>query len=294
MLRSLLTAGVLAAVNLTVLEAHADTLGNALPKLELQPVTALYPPTYSQQSDLNAGGLRPPPSVQSDPFAPPSGETAADLERSDEEDSGRGLQFLWLNGEVGLQHLGLQTFSSKNLLDTKVVKTTQTGLVYGGGAGIRLLFLTLGARFRLGNFDEYQVWTLNAEGGIRIPLGAVEPYFTFGGGYASLGAFDSKNVGSGLNSAGVDVTGYNVRGGGGLDIYLGNVVSIGASVTGDVLFLSRPGVDPQKLAATANGTTPGQMGTPAQGQALASDVYAADGSSIGGSATFTAVLGLHF
>lgn len=246
---------------------------------------------HAASSDLNAGGLRPPPSVQADPFAPPTDGTQADLERADEEDSGRGLEFLWVNGEIGVEHLGLQTFSSKSLLDTKVVETTQTGLVYGAGAGIRLLFLTLGGRFRLGNFEQYQVWTLNAEAGIRIPLGPIEPYFTFGGGYASLGAFDSKNVGSGLNSAGVDVTGFNARGGGGLDIYLGNVVSVGAAFTGDILFLSRPGVDPTKLTATAQ---PGQMGTAAQGQALAQDVYAADGSSVGSAATLTAVVGLHF
>ena len=294
MLRTAIAFGTLAAVNLTVSSSFAASLPLAPLNLELPALGALYPPSYAQQSDLNAGGLRPPPSVQSDPFAPPSGETAADLEHSDEEDSGRGLEFLWLNGEIGLQHLGLQTFSSKDLLDTKVVSSTQTGLVYGAGAGIRLLFLTLGGRFRLGNFSDYQVWTLNAEAGFRIPIGSIEPYITLGGGYASLGAFDSKNVGAGLNSAGVDVTGYNVRGGGGLDIYLGNVVSVGASVTGDILFLSRPGVDPTKLAATTGTVQPGQMGTAAQGQALASEVYAADGSSIGGGATFTAVLGLHF
>jgi hypothetical protein len=55
-------------------------------------------------------------------------------------------------------------------------------------------------------------------------------------------------------------------------------------LTGELLFLTRPGVDPAKLQ-TAGGASAGQA---------AAQVYAADGSSIGSGVTLTAVIGLHF
>lgn len=200
-----------------------------------------------------------------------SAQTERKLAQADREDSGRGLQFVWLGGEIGFQHLGLQTFEANGLVDADVVKTNQTGVLYGGGLGLRLVFLTAGVRFRLGDFPDWQLWTLNAELGIRIPLGALEPYFTLGGGYASLGAF--KASGPTATGGDVEITGYDVRAGFGLDLYLSDAFSVGANLTGEVLGLSRPGV-------TVQGAT--------------RDVYAADGSSVGSAVTGTAVLGLHF
>lgn len=236
------------------------------------------PPT-----DLQAGGLSPPPPAPSEPTYPPETPTEARLARADREDSGRGLEFFWLNGEVGVEHLGLQTFKAEGLV-ADVVESQQTGLVYGGGLGLRLLFLTLGARFRLGDFSEWQLWTLNGELGFRVPIGRVEPYFTLGGGYASVGSFSSGNIGSGLNSSDVDITGFNVRGGVGLDVYVTPVFSLGGSLTGEVLVLTRPGVDISEIEQPDTG----------DGASAAAEIYAADGSSIGSGVTFTAVAGLHF
>ncbi len=114
--------------------------------------------------------------------------------------------------------------------------------------------------------------------GLRIPLGDIEPYFTFGGGYASVGSFSSDNIGSGLNSSDVSITGWNLRGGFGIDLYLSNVFSIGANLTGEMLVLTRPGVDPSKISSSSS----------------TSDIYAADGSSIGAAVSLTGVAGLHF
>ena len=236
------------------------------------------PPGQQPNNGMNAGGLAPPSSQPGyqDPNAP-STPTERELEKADREDSGRGLEFFYFNAEIGGQHLGLQTFQSKNLVDAGTVETTQTGLVYGAGLGLRLIFITIGPRFRLANFDKYDIWTLNAELGIHIPLGSVEPYFTLGGGYASMGSFGQKNVGAGLNSEDVDITGYNIRGGFGIDIYLSDTFSLGGNLTGEMLALTRPGVDRSKLSAASQDS-----------------VYAADGSSIGAAAALTAVAGLHF
>ena len=61
------------------------------------------------------------------------------------------------------------------------------------------------------------------------------------------------------------------------------MVSIGANLTGELLALTRPGVDPKKLRSST--------GTP---EDAADQAYKADGSSYGGGVTLTAVAGLHF
>lgn len=236
---------------------------------------AATPEAAAPQSNLEAGGLRPPEAVDGNQQAPadPAAETPEkELAEADREDSGRGLEWIWLNAEVGGEHLGLQTLKANQLLDTKLVKSTQTGLVYGAGLGVRILVFTAGVRFRLGSFSDWQLWTLNAEGGLRIPLGSLEPYLTIGGGYASLGSFSTSA------SSKADVKGFNARLGAGLDYYLSNTFSVGANFSGDLLFLSRSAV------AGASTSTSGNEAA----------VYAKDGSSIGAGATLTAVVGLHF
>ena len=229
------------------------------------------------QSNLDAGGLRPPEAVDSEQQAPPGAPTETpekELELADKEDSGRGLQYVWLNAEVGGEHVGLGTFKAEGLVDPSLVKSTQTGLVFGGGVGARILNYTLGARFRLGNFSDFRLWTLTAEGQFRIPLGRLEPYVTAGAGYASVGSFSS---GSDVADA-AKASGFIARLGVGLDYYLSNTFSVGANLNGDMLVLSRAAVD-----GAAASTKPSEA-----------EVYSADGSSIGAGATLTAVVGLHF
>jgi hypothetical protein len=248
-------------------------------------------------SGLQAGGLAPIGSGSQTPqtssYDPGAASTEQSMKKAEEQDSGRGLEFVWLNAEAGYQVLGLQTFKKNNLVDAGIVKSTQNGLLFGAGAGVRLIFLTLGGRFRLGTFDNWQLWTLAAEAGLHLPLGRVEPYFTAGFGYASLGAFDVNKSTLDLKGAGVDIHGWTARGGFGLDVYVTNVVTIGANLTGDVLFMTRPGVDPKKLASTAS-SGGANVNTQEQAVDAANNVYAADGSSIGAAMTATAVVGLHF
>jgi hypothetical protein len=232
---------------------------------------AQYGPNgYGQQpqpNSLQAGGLTAP-STYEEPD-PDEAEQRRRLDQAERSDSGRGLKWFHLDTEVGVQHLGLQTFKANNLVDSAVVGTQQTGLLVGAGVGIRLVFLTIGPRFRLANFSDFQVWTLNGEVGLRIPIGNLEPHFNLGAGYAHLGAFQAD-----LNAEGVDISGFDIRGGGGLDYFVTPVFSVGASVTFETLVLYRSGF----------GTT----------QPSAGSVYEADGSSFGSAVSGTLVLGLHF
>ena len=228
-------------------------------------------------SNLQAGGLKPPEAVQSDAGASAASPTEQQLDRADKEDSGRGLEFVALNVDVGPEVLGLHTLKADHLVDGKYIDSKGTGLAVGGGLGVRLLAFTVGARFRYATFSDWALWTLGAEAGLHLPLGRLEPYFTLGGGYAALGSFDKSNSGFVPKSA----HGLDVRGGAGVDYYLTNTFSVGGNLTGDVLFLSRKG----------GGAVPTTTDPDA---AKASGVYAADGSGIGAGATLSAVLGLHF
>ena len=235
-------------------------------------------------ADLEAGGLKPPAPIAADASTAPPSQPEAQLDLAKKEDSGRGLEFVWLNADVGGEYLGLQTLKSNQLVDSNIVKSKGLGAAYGAGLGVRLLVFTVGARFRLGNFEDWQVWTLNAEAGLRIPLGRVEPYFTLGGGYASLGDVKGSDLGADLKSAGVKANGLDVRGGVGVDVYLTNTFSVGGNLTGEVLFLGR--------SAKASAVVP-PGGAPQQ-ELDAQAVYAQHGSGIGAGATLSAVLGLHF
>jgi len=231
---------------------------------------------------LSAGGLAPPPAVESAPA--PSAEplpgaatpesTEQSLARADREDSGRGLEFVWLNGEVGVMHLGLGTFSSKHLLDPTDVRTKQTGLAVGAGAGVRLVFLTLGARFRYAPMPDLKLWTLGLEGGIHAPFGALEPYGMLDLGYVSMGSFPGR-------SSFAKAAGFDARLGGGVDYYLTNLFSIGVNVSADLMVLKR-------AAGTCDSASPSYPIT-SFGQG-----YCLGGSSTAGAITATAVGGLHF
>lgn len=228
----------------------------------------------AQAPGMSSGGLAPPPAIESnEPPPDPSqkAETVAKLEEAEREDAGRGLEFFWLNGEIGAEHLGLRTFSDGDLVDPAALETTQTGLLFGGGLGFRLVFITGGARFRMAQFSDFKLWNLNLEAGLRIPMGSLEPYATLGGGYVSSASLKA------LGDGGPDIAlrGFDVRGGFGVDYYLTELISAGVNLTGDLLFLSREKIDVSAL--------------PAESAAI----YSKDGSSIGGGVSLTAVIGLH-
>jgi len=226
----------------------------------------------ASSSSLSAGGLAPPPALET--AAPPGtspttpAATEAQLAKADQEDSGRGLEFVWLNADIGVMHLGLATFSNNKIVDSASMETTQTGLVAGAGAGVRLVFLTLGARFRYAPLPDSKLWSLGVEAGLHAPFGAFEPYATLGAGYVSVGSLPGPDE--------VAIRGFDARLGGGLDIYLTNMFSIGANIGADLLFLSRE----------HHCTIPLKQG--------ATGFYCQSGSSTGGALTATALAGLHF
>src|SRR5262249_18061222 len=153
---------------------------------------------------------------------------AGDLKESQNEDSGIGLGLLWVDGNVGASYVDLKSFSDTQLA---VVDSSKSGLVYGFGAGVKLLILTLGLPLR--RHEGMGLWQINAEAGIHPRIGFVEPYFALRGGYDTVGTLNqSINNAAGNANLDVQVHGWNVGGAFGLDFYLGSVVSIGGELAG--------------------------------------------------------------
>ena len=212
----------------------------------------------------------------------------AEESSADAKPKARGQEWLWLNGEAGVEIANLRTFDAN--VDTLTVGLTPTkgvGPAFGLGAGVRLSFITLGARARMAAMQAsggsaWQLWTLDAELGFHAPLGRIEPYLSLAGGYAYLGNFGTA---AGGLSSGFDVSGANLRLGAGLDVYATRWFSIGGLVSGEMLILARQGVSLADLAAAK------QIGTI---DAAKARVLEANGTSFGAALTFALVLGLHY
>lgn len=274
-----------------MLAAAIFSIGSAATARAQSPQNPAYPsapspytpsPTVSPQggppqggSPLEAGGLRPPTSSMPTPARAES-ETLEQLERAEREDAGRGLEFFWIDVEGGYEYASLQAFRSDALLGAGGVDDKGSGLALGVGAGVRVVFLTLGGRARLLRASAWDLWTLDAEVGLHLPLGAIEPSFTFAAGYAWLGSPSAEGA-PGFDAGAVDVSGLDARLGANIDYYVNPLLSFGARASFEALALWRAGAE-----------------QPAAVPAATADTYARDGEGIGFGVTLGATAGLHF
>jgi len=239
-------------------------------------------------SPARAQTLEPPPPMSpAAPGAPPPGgyyaPPPASTSSSDEsEDSGLGLEWVWLNADVGVSYVNMTSFDESQL---SLQQTSGTGPTFGVAAGVRLFFLTLGIRGRNTQLSSLgSLWELDAEAALHMRIWHIDPYFGVRGGYAFIGSLSSDSVQAAAGTAPPDVSvhGFNVGPTLGIDVYLSSLVSIGGEGDLEFLFLQRP---PAPLPA---GVTAASL--PAQYQAL----YQNSGSSVGLGAGATAHLGIHF
>ncbi|MGK3965704.1 hypothetical protein WMF38_16195 [Sorangium sp. So ce118] len=268
--------------------AAAQPAPGATPYGVSDPSTSSAAPAQTNPYDpsMQAGGLAPPPPMttpEPEPVSPD--DTEQRLEEAKKEDSGRGLELVWLNVEGGYENVGLQTFNiDEEELTAGFISSSANGGVVGAGVGVRLLFLTLGARGRVGFFNDWQLFSAGGEVGMHLPLGKLDPHIDLGFGYAGLGSF--KSAVSGAADA-IAIRGFYGRISGGLDLYLSPVFSIGASASWELLALTRPGLTSAEIDRIKGEAAT----TPQQAKA---DLLAAEGSSVGSALALTAVAGLHF
>jgi hypothetical protein len=195
------------------------------------------------------------------------------LEAAGEQDSGRGLEFVYFDVEGGIEFAALDAITKSGTLVPDASKTSGAGALVGVSAGLRLLYFTVGPHFRFAHASDWDLWTLNLDLGWRVPLGRLEPHGHIGGGYAKLAHSADNLLG---NARGVSVTGFDFRFGGGVDYYVANVFSIGGTLDVELLRLARSSVaiqptDPPAAAA-----------------------FSTSASSLGVAVTAGAVIGFHF
>lgn len=247
--------------------------------LGLPLVFAAHPPAAHAQTPTFWGTAQPAPAATGTarPGTTPAGTTTPtttgskqptateqQLAQSEREDSGRGLEWVWLQAEGGGAFAAATSLSNDKLM--------LPGTSTGGGAGLlgvavgaRILFFTVGARARMAFVSDYKLITVMPEVGAHVPLGRWEPYAFVGAGYATLSGLPS------FEGSKVSTSGFDARIGLGTDYYLTPTFSVGGLLTSDFLFLGRPSI----------GETPNHAAV-------------AKGSGSGTSFAGSAVLGLHF
>ncbi len=218
--------------------------------------------------------------------------------RGEVDDGGPGaepgrIEWLFIKPGLGYHRVWLRTLQADDSerLTARVIPEQLSGPAPSLGVGIKLWFVTLGVTGRVAHLSgaaperettAVELWSLDGEVAFRAPLGALEPYVLIGGGYTTFGGMDDMVDGLGR---GLDVNGANARGGVGFDYYVTRRLSLRVEGTGDVLFLTRPGVPARDLAH------PKEIGTLDEAQER---LLEADGSSAGLSFGVGAGVGVHF
>jgi hypothetical protein len=157
----------------------------------------------------------------------------------EEESDGRATDILWIEGGLGWSYVDLVQFDNSNFIPAAEELSGQgfTGFV---GAGIRLAtILTLGAKASLSSYTNFDVGTLVADIGLRLPAPTIEPYLRVGLGYGWVGAADYQVP----ENSDTSVFGLVAEAGAGLDIYLDKIFAIGAGIDAAFLNLGRQRVE---------------------------------------------------
>ncbi|HEY8091220.1 MAG TPA: hypothetical protein VIF09_25330, partial [Polyangiaceae bacterium] len=127
--------------------------------------------------------------------APPAARQRVDTQaRAETEWAGPMSQHVYLDAQAGIESVQMRTFFANfDSVSAGFLPSSGFGPTARIGTGLRLGFLTLGLRGRLAQFDDpatvgpWQIWSLDAEVGVRVPLGRWEPHFVVAGGYSTFG-----------------------------------------------------------------------------------------------------------
>jgi len=253
------------------------------------PPPTTSPPPYPGQTPTPYPATAQPPYPVTTPLTPgtpTSGALPQGPRNSDDEsrDSGLGLEWIWLNADIGASYVGLDSINSSTF---SLQHSSSSGGAFALGAGVRLLFFTVGARARDLQLSSFNLWEIDAEAAFHMRIDHADPYFGLRGGYAFVGTLSSSAIGSpGGTSPDVSVHGYSAGLMAGFDYYFNHFLSLGLDLNPEFLFLQRP-----KAALPAGFDL---LPPAAQMEVLSSPLYQESGTSVGFGFTGTAHFGVHF
>ena len=178
-------------------------------------------------------------------------------EADSEHDRRREVEVFWLRPSVGYNYVNLTTFeATRKLTGRPRPLESSSGLAVGLGAGVRMLFVSLGVNGGATFFpdspgdavDETQLWKLDGNVYLHLLTGyQIEPYVQLGAGYQAFGGLGHY-----------DIHGWNAHAGVGLDVFFGDDVSVGGLLSGNLAFMTRPGqsatdlLTPQEVETTGS------------------------------------------
>jgi len=205
-------------------------------------------------------------------------ETDKDSATRQLEDGGLGLEWLYLNADLGAAYTDLVSLRSSNW---QIVDNTATGAAFGVGAGVRIVFFSAGIRVRDLEMTSFNMWETDLEAALHFRIWRIDGAIGARGGYAFLGQFspDAIATSATTNASNVTVHGWNVGPTVDLDFYLSKLISIGVDANAELLFLERP---PLALPA-------GETVSPAY-----ASLYQDSGSSAGLGFLAMSHVGVHF
>ncbi|MGD0678188.1 MAG: hypothetical protein ABSC94_22480 [Polyangiaceae bacterium] len=257
--------------------AKAQTAGPAVAPAQVPPG---YPTTGYPATGYPATGA---PEAGYVPGVATSGPTSGPRNADDEsKDSGLGLEWAWIDADIGGSFAGLDSVNQSNL---SLQNTKSGGGAFAFGAGVRLFALTVGVRARDLQLSAFNLWEIGGEAALHARIGHLDPYFGLRGGYAFVGTLSSSALESAEqpSASEVKIHGFNAGFMAGIDYYFNHFVSLGVDANPEFLFLQRPKVAiPPGLPASV------QMAVES------SPLYQQSGTSIGFAFTATAHVGVHF
>lgn len=244
----------------------------------------------------SAQNLAPPPPI--DPNAPgsPTGNgleaqqqqaTTERLDEAEREDSKRGFELFWLDAHLGGSYIDMRQLSDSDL---RLEKASSAGPAFSLGAGVRFVVLVLGARARYNALAAFNMWQLNGEVGLKLPIASSDILIGAHGGYSFVGSLGQASVATDTTTPAdtdqVKIRGFNAGLDFAYDYYVSPMFSVGAGAIGDFLFLNRPPVS--KPAGFE------QLPVEQQNAINNDPLYQKSGTSAGFQAALFLRLGLHF
>jgi hypothetical protein len=197
-------------------------------------------------SFASAQELAPPPPMSPSGPAPSweqGTDTTARLDEAERKDSGRNFELFWIDAKAGGSYINMSQFSSTSF---QIKKTDSVGPMVDLGAGVRFVILVLGARVRYNALSAFNMWQINGEVGLKIPVSSLDVHFGLHGGYSFVGALGDAHAATDsstpTSSDKVSIRGWNAGLEAGVDYYLTPLFSIGVGALGDFLLLNRPPV----------------------------------------------------
>jgi len=225
------------------------------------------PPMAPPPIDPNSPGA-----PNGDPNAGPAGEaaTAQRLDTAEREDSGRQFEIFWMDAQLGGSYINMKQFSEETL---GIVNADSGGPMFSLGAGLRFVVLVLGVRAKYNALSAFNMWQLNLEAGVKLPIDKFDIMFGAHGGYSFVGSLGDSALATSsavpTSTDAVSVRGFNAGLDFAVDYYVTPVFSVGGGLFGDFLYLNRPavaipdGITDEARAAIANDSLYQKSGTSA-------------------------------